>query len=109
MLVSDAMPPVGGASRTFDLYGSTIAADGSCCRTADGVLAGTSLDMASAVRNCVRLLGVSLTSALRYASAEPARFLGLDDRLGHLAPVAAPTWWHSLPTTSPCSLLGVPA
>jgi N-acetylglucosamine-6-phosphate deacetylase len=40
--------------------------------------------MASAVRNCVRFLGVPLPSALRYASYEPALFLGVADRLGRL-------------------------
>jgi N-acetylglucosamine-6-phosphate deacetylase len=42
--------------------------------------------MASAVRNCVRLLGMPLAEALRLASASPAAFLGIEDRLGHLAP-----------------------
>jgi N-acetylglucosamine-6-phosphate deacetylase len=42
--------------------------------------------MASAVRNCVRLLDVPLTDALRFASTNPAHFLGLQGRLGTLAP-----------------------
>jgi N-acetylglucosamine-6-phosphate deacetylase len=42
--------------------------------------------MASAVRNSVRLLGMTLTGALRSASTEPARFLGLAHALGRLAP-----------------------
>jgi N-acetylglucosamine-6-phosphate deacetylase len=41
--------------------------------------------MASAVRNCVELLDVPLTQALRFASAEPASFLGLADTLGSIA------------------------
>jgi N-acetylglucosamine-6-phosphate deacetylase len=86
MLVTDAMPPVGGARSSFRLYGEEIAAtDGKCVR-GDGALAGSMLDMASAVRNCVRLLGVPLELALRFASAHPASFLGLDQRLGRLAP-----------------------
>jgi len=44
------------------------------------------LDMASAVRNCVAFLGVPLETALRFASAHPASFLGLDHVLGRLAP-----------------------
>jgi N-acetylglucosamine-6-phosphate deacetylase len=44
------------------------------------------LDMATAVRNCVRLLDVPLEDALRFASAHPASFLGLQHRLGRLAP-----------------------
>jgi N-acetylglucosamine-6-phosphate deacetylase len=42
--------------------------------------------MASAVRNCVQMLGVPFTSALRYASLQPAAFLGIADRLGRIAP-----------------------
>jgi N-acetylglucosamine-6-phosphate deacetylase len=42
--------------------------------------------MATAVRNCVRLLDVPLELALRFASLHPASFLGLDDRIGRLAP-----------------------
>jgi N-acetylglucosamine-6-phosphate deacetylase len=86
MLVTDAMPPVGGAGRSFALGGKEVAVRGGRCVTADGTLAGSVLDMAAAVRNCVRLLGVTLPDALRFASAAPAAFLGLGDRLGHLAP-----------------------
>jgi N-acetylglucosamine-6-phosphate deacetylase len=42
--------------------------------------------MASAVRNCLRLLDVPLTQALSFASTNPAHFLGLADKLGNLAP-----------------------
>src|SRR5262249_22740931 len=38
------------------------------------------------VRNCVRLLGVALPDALRFASAHPATFVGLGQTLGKLAP-----------------------
>jgi N-acetylglucosamine-6-phosphate deacetylase len=86
MLVSDAMPPVGGHKTGFLLGGTEIAArDGRCAR-ADGTLAGAAIAMADAARNCVALLGVPLTDALRFASAEPAAFLGLDDTLGRIAP-----------------------
>ena len=42
--------------------------------------------MASAVANCVRLLGVALPDALRFASTNPATLLGLDHILGKLVP-----------------------
>ena len=86
LLVTDAMPPVGGRRDTFMLGGHAIKAGPACCTRADGTLAGTALDMATAVRNSVKLLAMPLTDALRAASAEPARFLGLAHRLGHLAP-----------------------
>jgi N-acetylglucosamine-6-phosphate deacetylase len=85
MLVTDAMPPVGGRRSSFQLYGQEIAVqDGRCVRR-DGTLAGAALDMATAVRNCVRWLDVPLASALQFAATNPADFLGLGDRLGRLA------------------------
>lgn len=85
MLVTDAMPPVGGSGRNFRLYGEEIRVEDRRCVTADGTLAGSALDMASAVRNCVRLLDLPLPQALRLASAAPAAFLGQGHRLGRLA------------------------
>jgi len=79
------MPPVGGSHAAFKLHGQSAAVrDGRCVMT-DGTLAGSVLDMATAVRNCVRMLDVSLPDALRFASAHPAAFLGLERTLGRLA------------------------
>jgi N-acetylglucosamine-6-phosphate deacetylase len=86
ILVTDAMPPVGGTRAAFTLNGDKISVRDERCTRQDGRLAGSCLDMASAVRNCVRLLGASLTDALRFASTHPAEFLGLDDKLGRVAP-----------------------
>ncbi len=86
ILITDAMPPVGGQESTFDLYGQQIAVSKGRCARADGTLAGAALDMATAVRNCVSLLQVPLPQALQFASAAPADFLGLGDRLGRIAP-----------------------
>jgi len=86
MLVTDAMPPVGGRQSSFMLYGEAIAVRDSRCLTKDGRLAGAALDMATAVRNCVRWLNVPIEDALRFASTNPAQFLGVGDWLGRLAP-----------------------
>jgi N-acetylglucosamine-6-phosphate deacetylase len=86
MLVTDAMPPVGGRKPGFTLYGEDIALrDGRCAR-ADGTLAGAALDMAGAVRNAVAMAGAALPQALAMAARNPAEFLGLGARLGRLAP-----------------------
>ena len=86
MLVTDAMAPVGGRQSTFQLYGDQIkVVDGRCLRS-DGTLAGAALDMATAVRNCVDLLPVSLSEALQFASRNPAEFIGVGHKLGRLAP-----------------------
>jgi N-acetylglucosamine-6-phosphate deacetylase len=84
ILVTDAMSPVGGCQSKFDLNGSEIQITGGRCARSDGTLAGSALDMATAVRNCVQLLEVSLDDALRFASRHPAEFMGLGHFLGGL-------------------------
>jgi N-acetylglucosamine-6-phosphate deacetylase len=86
ILVTDAMPPVGGTQSSFRLAGGTISVKGDRCVRADGRLAGAYLTMAGAVRNCVKLLDMPLTDALRFASAHPAEMLGFGNTLGKLAP-----------------------
>jgi len=85
LLVTDAMPPVGAAEPSYVLNGETITVEDGICRTADGVLAGSALDMASAVRNTVQLLGLPLDEAVRMASTYPAEFLGLAESHGRVA------------------------
>ena len=80
ILVTDAMPPAAGGPATFDLGGRPIRAEGGRLLGADGTLAGADLDMARAVANAVRLLGLEAEEALRMASLYPAEALGLADR-----------------------------
>ena len=84
-LVTDAMPMVGSDDPAFALYGEVITAVDGVVRNAAGALAGSALDMATAVRNCVRLLGLPLDEAARMASTYPADFLGLGGRCGRIA------------------------
>ncbi|AAM42680.1 N-acetylglucosamine-6-phosphate deacetylase [Xanthomonas campestris] len=86
LLVTDAMPMVGADSPSFDLYGETITAIDGVVRNAAGALAGSALDMATAVRNSVQWLGVDLAEAARMASTYPAQCIGLGERLGRIAP-----------------------
>jgi len=86
MLVTDAMPPVGSPEPTFVLQGKTITVVDGVCSDENGTLAGTALDMATAVRNAVSLLDLSIAEAARMASEYPAEFLGLGHELGRIAP-----------------------
>ena len=85
MLVTDAMPSVGSDLQTFDLLGTTVHRKEGRLTTADGTLAGSDLDMASAVRNAVEHLGLELSTALAMASRIPAEFVHLDGELGQIA------------------------
>jgi N-acetylglucosamine-6-phosphate deacetylase len=82
MLITDAMPTVGTDLESFDLLGRTIYRRDGRLTTEGGTLAGSDLDMATAVRNAVAHLGVDLADALRMASLVPAAFLRLDGELG---------------------------
>ncbi len=84
-LVTDAMPPVGADDPSYELYGEVITVKDGVVRNAAGSLAGSALDMATAVRNAVDMLGLSLAEAARMASTYPAQFLGLGETHGRIA------------------------
>jgi N-acetylglucosamine-6-phosphate deacetylase len=84
-LITDAMPCVGADRTTFQLQGKTITVRDGACFDDAGTLAGSALDMASAVRNAVHMLDLDLADASRMASRNPAEFLGLDHEYGRIA------------------------
>ena len=86
MLVTDAMPTVGQPEKHFTLQGRSISVRDGVCVDESGTIAGSDLDMAKAVRNAIAMLGLPLEEALAMASRSPAAFLGLDGRLGRIAP-----------------------
>jgi N-acetylglucosamine-6-phosphate deacetylase len=86
MLVTDAMPSVGTDQKSFSLLGKQITVRDGICVNEDGTLAGSDMDMATAVRNAVRLLEVTVGDAVRMASRYPAEFLGLSKDYGRIAP-----------------------
>jgi N-acetylglucosamine-6-phosphate deacetylase len=84
ILVTDAMPSVGSDEDHFFLQGRRIEVRDGVCLDPAGVLAGSDLDMASAVRNARRMLDLGLEDAVAMATTFPAAFLGLKD-LGAIA------------------------
>jgi N-acetylglucosamine-6-phosphate deacetylase len=82
MLVTDAMPTVGQAEKRFVLQGQSIEVVDGVCINDDGTLAGSDLDMASAVLNAQELMGITVEEALKMASLNPAAFLGLHNSHG---------------------------
>lgn len=85
ILVTDAMPSVGTNLDSFNLLGRRITVKDGYCADDDGRLAGSNIDMATAVRNTVSLLGIDLGDAVRMASRNPAQFLGVDSAYGRIA------------------------
>jgi N-acetylglucosamine-6-phosphate deacetylase len=86
MLVTDAMPTVGGEDHEFMLQGRAIRREGDRLVSEDGVLAGSTLTMASALANAIEQGRLPLTSAIAMATSTPAHFLGLGEETGSIAP-----------------------
>ncbi len=74
-LVTDAMPPVGTDMTEFPLYDRTVYVDNGKLTSTTGELAGSSLDMATAVKNTHLGLKIPLDESLRMASLYPAQYL----------------------------------
>jgi N-acetylglucosamine-6-phosphate deacetylase len=85
-LVTDAMPTVGSDADSFTLGGRRILAADGRLTGPDGTLAGSALDMASAVRHADQMMRVDFATAVRMASAAPARALGMSDQRGSIRP-----------------------
>ncbi|WP_163267790.1 N-acetylglucosamine-6-phosphate deacetylase [Chelativorans alearense] len=90
--VTDAMALVGSEAGSFQLNGRTVRREpGAVCSKLvleDGTLAGSDLDMASAVRFSVEVLGLPVEESLKMAGAYPATFLGIEGERGFLMPGA---------------------
>jgi len=86
MLVTDAMATIGSPRDAFELFGETIRVSEGRLVNAEGRLAGTHLDMNTAILNAHRHGGATLAEALAMASSAPAAYLGLSHSHGRIAP-----------------------
>ncbi|AMX01981.1 N-acetylglucosamine-6-phosphate deacetylase [Microbulbifer thermotolerans] len=75
MLVTDAMSLVGSDETSFPLFERIVTKRGDKLTSTTGELAGSHLDMISAVRNIRDWCGLELEEALRMGSLYPAQFL----------------------------------
>jgi N-acetylglucosamine-6-phosphate deacetylase len=86
LLVTDAMPTVGSSDTSFMLDGNTIVAGEGRLTNAEGTLAGSDLNMLSAVNNAAVFARLDWFEAVRMASLYPAKALGLERELGAIKP-----------------------
>ena len=81
ILITDSMPMIGNYTNNEEdgiAYGPDLNYD------YEGHLAGSHLTMDNACRNLMRHTGYGLCHAIRFASLNPARLLGLDDQIGSI-------------------------
>jgi N-acetylglucosamine-6-phosphate deacetylase len=87
VLITDATAAAGMPDGTYQLGPIQVEVKEGRC-TMDGKLAGSVLTMDGAVRNVTKFAGWSLQNAIRAATLNPARAVGLAQRHGVLAPGA---------------------
>ncbi|WP_339722378.1 N-acetylglucosamine-6-phosphate deacetylase [uncultured Paraglaciecola sp.] len=86
ILVTDAMSTVGASEKSFMLDGETIHAIDGRCTNAAGSLAGSDLDMNTAIKNAMKFARVDWMEAVRMATVYPAQAIGVEDQLGFIKP-----------------------
>jgi len=84
VLVSDGTAATGMPDGRYRLGMLEVIVSGGVCRNSEGKLAGSTLTLDRAVRHMVQL-GVPLADALRMATWNPARVIGIEGRKGTLA------------------------
>lgn len=84
VLITDANAAAGLPDGTYEIGGrKRIVRDGRSVLE-DGTIAGSTATMDTCVRNAHRVVGASALEAVRMASLNPARAMGLADRIGSL-------------------------
>jgi len=84
VLISDAIAGLGMPPGRYPLAGREYISDGTSGRLPDGTLCGSLLPMNKAIRNLVEKAGVDQSTAVRFATANAARVIGMEDTLGHV-------------------------
>lgn len=85
VLITDAISATGMPDGLYRLGNFEVQVKGNTCLS-HGKLAGSVLTMDLAVRNVMSIAQWSLARAVRLATLNPARVLGLDKKIGALAP-----------------------
>lgn len=85
--ITDAMDAAGFGDGMYDLGPMKVEVLEGVARLVEGgSIAGSTLTLDTAFQRAVTLDGLSLTDTVRAISTNPARLLGLDDRIGTLEP-----------------------
>jgi N-acetylglucosamine-6-phosphate deacetylase len=83
-LVTDALAGLGMPPGRYWLAGREYISDGTCGRLPDGTLSGSLLPLNRAVRNLVDEAGLEPAVAVRLATLNPARVVGLEASHGRI-------------------------
>lgn len=85
ILISDSMMATGLDDGEYSLGGQAVTVRGNRATLHDGTLAGSATDLMGCFRVAVRDMDIPLASAVKAASCNPARAIGLEGERGTLA------------------------
>lgn len=85
VLITDCLCAGGMADGQYKLGELAIRVENGIARTLGGALAGSTMKLAKALYNVEQLMGVPFETAVRFATENPARQLGIFDKVGSLA------------------------
>lgn len=83
-LITDSIRAKGLCDGESELGGSVVIVKDGEARLKDGTLAGSVLKMNIAVKNMVEKAGASFTDAVDFATINPAKNIGLDEKIGSI-------------------------
>lgn len=84
-LISDAMMACGMPNGEYELGGQKVTVTDGLATLASGTIAGSATPLTESFRRAVIEYGIPLESALRAATANPARVLGMEDEIGSIS------------------------
>ena len=84
-LVSDSLSCCGCKSGVYFLGGQEVVLDGTLARLKDGTIAGSANHLFGIMRIAVSM-GIPMDAAVRMASYNPAKVLGVENEVGSIAP-----------------------
>ena len=85
VLITDSMEATGCADGHYRIAGMDVIVRDGKAVTVDGAIAGSTLSLLDGVRHLAKFCGISFGHALRCATLNPARMVGIDGDVGSLA------------------------
>ena len=84
ILISDSMEATGMPDGTYSLGGQTVIVKGHLATLQDGTIAGSATNLMDCVRYLVKEVGIPLKTAIKCATVNPAKSIGIYGKYGSL-------------------------
>jgi len=84
VLITDCIRAGGMGKGVYDLGGQEVVVNDNSARLSNGTLAGSILDLNSAIKNMVKYTDLKIYEAITMASLSPAKVIGIEDKKGSI-------------------------